>query len=115
MEEQKKTVKIVFEAKDIEDSKVFAAIGYLGILCFVPLLLKKDSPFAQMHGKQALVLFIAEIIVSFVNVIPLIGQLIWFVASIVFLIISIVGVIRAAQGEAWQIPILSEYAEKIKL
>ena len=43
---------------EIESSKFFAAVGYLNVLCFVPLLLKKESKFAQFHGKQALVLFI---------------------------------------------------------
>ena len=75
----------VFEQKDIDDSKAFAAIGYLGILCFVPLLLKKDSPYAQFHGKQGLVLFIAEVVLFFINIIPVLGQLVWLFASIVFL------------------------------
>jgi len=109
-EQQTTTLK-----KDINDNKVFAAIGYLGILCLLPILLKKDSKYAQFHGKQALVLFIAEVAVMFVNIIPFLGQLVWFFASIFFLIISIVGIIKSLQGEYWEMPILGEYAKKIKL
>ncbi|MBT4722675.1 DUF4870 domain-containing protein [Candidatus Falkowbacteria bacterium] len=105
----------VFEQKDIDDSKAFAAIGYLGILCFVPLLLKKDSPYAQFHGKQGLVLFIAEVVLFFINIIPVLGQLVWLFASIVFLIISVIGLLKAWNGESWELPILGEYARKIKL
>lgn len=103
------------DPKDIVDNKLFAAIGYLGVFCLVPLFLKKDSPYAQFHGRQALVLFIAEIIVSFVNIIPFLGQLIWFFGSIVFLIVSVVGIIKAWQGECWEIPYISGYAKKISL
>lgn len=105
----------IMDLKDIADNKLFAAIGYLGILCFVPLFLKKDSLYAQFHGRQALVLFIAEIIVSFVNIIPFLGQLIWFFGSIVFLIVSVMGIIKAWQGECWEIPLISGYARKISL
>jgi len=107
--------KQVFDVKDIEDNKLVSALGYIGILCLLPLLLKKNSPYAQFHGKQGLVLFIAEIIVFFVNVIPFLGWLIWFVASIAILLMSIMGILKAWKGEAWELPILAGYAKKIKL
>jgi fumarate reductase subunit D len=110
----KPTVR-TFDPKDIDDNKILAAIGYLGILCFIPLLLKKDSAFCQYHGKQALVLFIAEIVVSFVNIIPFLGQLIWMVASLAFLAVSIIALIKTIQGEEWEIPYLGQFAEKIKI
>jgi fumarate reductase subunit D len=105
----------VFDKKDIDDSKAFAAIGYIGILCFVPLLLKKDSPYAQFHGKQGLVLFIAEVVIFFINIIPVLGQLVWLFASVLFLILSIFGLLKAWNGESWELPVLGEYAKKIKL
>ncbi|EKD47008.1 MAG: hypothetical protein ACD_66C00259G0004, partial [uncultured bacterium] len=46
------------DKKDIEDNKVLAALSYIFILCFVPLLLARDSKFAQYHAKQGLVLFV---------------------------------------------------------
>jgi hypothetical protein len=51
-------------SKDAEDNRVMAAIGYLGILFLVPLLVKKDSPFAQFHAKQGLALFVFAVIIS---------------------------------------------------
>ena len=108
-------IKDVFDKKDIDDSKAFAAIGYIGILCFVPLLLKKDSPYAQFHGKQGLVLFIAEVIIFFINIIPVLGQLVWLIGSVLFLTLSILGLLKAWNGESWELPILGEYAKKIKL
>lgn len=101
--------------KDVTDNKIISAIGYIGVLCLIPLLLKKDSKFAQFHAKQGLALFIAEIVVSFVNIIPFLGQMVWFAASLVFLAVSLIGLMKAWKGEWWKMPILHEYAEKINI
>jgi len=100
---------------DINDNKLIAAMSYLWILCLVPLLTKKDSSFVQFHAKQGLTLFIAEIVVSMINIIPFLGWLIWFFASITFLIISIIGIIKALNGEEWKIPYIYDWSQKIKL
>ncbi|KKR08565.1 MAG: hypothetical protein UT32_C0001G0085 [Parcubacteria group bacterium GW2011_GWC2_39_14] len=98
-----------------DNNKILAAMSYLGFLCFVPLFLKKSSPFVQFHAKQGLVLFIAEVIISFINIIPFLGQLVWFLAIVVFCIVSIKGMIKAWDGVYWKIPVLSDYAKKINL
>ena len=104
-----------YDSKDVTDNKAIAAIGYIGVLCLIPLLLKKDSKFAQFHARQGLVLFIAEIVVSFVNIIPLLGQIVWFGASLVFFVVSIIGLIKALRGEQWKIPFLHEYTKLINI
>ncbi len=101
--------------KDIEENKIIAALSYVGILCLIPLLAKKESKFAQFHGKQGLVLFIAWIIVWVIGIIPFLGWLIFFFGSIALLVLSILGIIQALSGKYWKIPFLSQYAERIKL
>jgi fumarate reductase subunit D len=103
------------DPKDVADNKVVAALGYLGILCLIPLLVKKDSQYAQFHGKQGLVLFIAEVIISFINVIPVLGQLIWFFAVVGFIMVSVIGVLKTLKGEWWKIPVLYDYSKKINI
>jgi len=98
-----------------EGNRILAAISYLGVLCFIPLFLKKSNQYVQYHAKQGLVLFIAEIIISFINIIPILGQLVWFVAIVVFFIVSINGIIKAWRGVYWEVPVLSKYAKKINL
>lgn len=105
--------------KDIEENKVVAALGYLWILCLIPLLGKKDSKFAQFHGKQGLVLTVVSVILWVVGMIlvfiPVIGWLIILVAWLTVLVLAITGIIKALNGEYWEMPILGEYAKKIKL
>lgn len=102
------------DSESTED-KAFAAIGYIGVLCFIPLFLKKDSVFVQFHAKQGLVLFIAWVISCFFNILPFVGWVAASVAYIALLILSVIGFVHALSGRYWKMPYLSEYAEKIKL
>lgn len=96
---------------DIEKNKVIAAIGYIWILCLVPLFLKKGSPYCQFHAKQGLVLFIIEIIGWIIFWIPVIGWLLF----IMVLLLAVMGFVNALQGNFWKMPIIGDLAEKINL
>jgi|SRR3989338_3727942 len=100
---------------DVEANKMIAAVGYLGILCLIPLLLKKNSPFAQHHGKQGLVIVIAWLILFVANVIPFLGQLAWMVGSVLLLVLVVLGIVNSLNGKFWEMPFLGEYAKQIKL
>lgn len=104
-----------FDANDVEENKVFAALSYLGILVLIPLLVKKDSKFAMEHAKQGLVLFIIEMILWVINFIPILGQILWIVVGIVLLIVSLMGLIYALQGKFWKIPFVYDWAQNFKL
>jgi len=107
--------KMTFDAKDVQDNKLIAALSYIGILCLVPLLAKKDSKFAQEHGKQGLVLFIAVIAIMVVGWIPIIGWIVGFFGSIALLIVGLIAFIKCLMGEFWEIPYLGQYRNKFKL
>ena len=103
------------DAKDIEENKLIAAVGYLGILFLVPLLAKKDSPFAQYHAKQGFVLFIAGIIASFLFGIPILGTfLLGPIAWIITVILFIMGLVNVFGGKATPLPIIGKFAENLK-
>jgi len=101
--------------QDIEENKLIAAIAYLGILALVPLLLKKDSPFAQYHAKQGLVLLIAWVIVNLVMVIPILGWIAGFVGNILCLILMVVGIVNALSGETKELPWIGQYGKGLNL
>lgn len=111
----KKNDKDANQDSQIQDGKIFAVIGYLGILCLVPLLLKKNNKFALFHGKQGLVLFIGEVGASIITIIPILGQIIWILAVMVFGILSLVGIVQSLMGNYWRMPVIGEIAEKISL
>ncbi len=102
------------DAKDIEENKAIAVLSYIGILVLVPLLAKKESKYAQFHAKQGLVLFIAEVIVSILGMIPFLG---WFILGplgwIFVLVLSIIGIVNTLQGHAKELPVLGSLAKSI--
>ena len=113
--EQKSSTANELKSPLSDDNKAFAVLSYLGLLSLIPLLLKKNNEYIQFHARQGFVLAIAEIAACFLNIIPFIGPIFWMILSFVFVIVSIVGIIKALEGEKWEIPVLSEYAKKIKI
>ncbi len=103
------------EGSTTEDTKIYAAVGYIFILCLIPLLLKKDDEFARFHGKQGLVLCICEIAALFFSVIPKLGETIWLVSAIAFPVLALAGIVQSLKGNRWKMPIVGEIADKISL
>ena len=99
------------------DKNTMAIFAYLSVLIIIPFLTDaKDVPFVKYHIKQGLVLLIFEVIGWFANVvlvwIPVIGWLImllWWIASIVFIIIGIMNVLNGAEKE---LPWIGQYAKR---
>ena len=100
---------------EIREGKFFAAVGYLSLLCFVPLFLKKENRFAQFHGKQGLVLFILEVAASILKSVPALGDVVFTLAFVVLGILSLVGMVKVLMGEYWEMPVIQEVASKISL
>src|SRR3989337_871590 len=101
------------ENKDVAENKAMAAIGYLGILFLIPLLAKKDSPYAQFHAKQGMVLFIFEIICGVVYVVPVVGWVLGSIGYLLGFILFIMGLINALGGKTQPLPIIGSYAQKL--
>lgn len=98
-----------------KDARILAAVGYLWILCLLPLLGKRESEFAQHHGKQGLVLTIASFIIWLIAWFPIIGWLVGFFGTIGLLVLAVTGIQKALKGEYWEMPILGKYAKQIQL
>ncbi len=101
--------------KDIEENKAIAFLSYLGILFLIPLLAKPKSKFCVHHAKNGLILFIAWLIIAAVSIVPFLGWLIAFLGAIVLFIYCIVGIIKALQGEFWEMPFLGQYTKHFNL
>src|SRR5438132_12278008 len=103
------------------DRTIFLVLSYLGILCLIPLLAKKDDAEVQWHAKNGLVLFFAEIAwivlriaLGFAGVgmgclSGVVGCIVW----IIFLAVSVVCIVKAVGGQRFRIPLLTDIAEKM--
>lgn len=95
--------------------RFLSAISYIGFLFLLPLFLLRKSEFAQFHARQGFVLFMTGVVLSMVAFVPLFGFLIALIGWPLLILIGINGIVQAAYGKKWIVPILGEYAQKIRL
>lgn len=106
---------------EVEDGKIFAFLGvFLVIVGFIIVLLaKRDNKYAMYYAKQGLVLFIAYLIAFAVGIVigwmPFIGRLIIGVMVVIWIALWIIGTINSLSGEMKEIPLIGQFAEKIKV
>ena len=94
-----------FDQQDIEKHKAVACLSYIFLLFLVPLLTQKESTFAQFHAKQGMILFITWIVVAFIlSVIPFIGWMLLPAMNLLFIVVSVIAIVKTLSGEAWTIP-----------
>jgi uncharacterized membrane protein len=105
------------DIRDAQDNKTMAILAY--IIFFIPLLTgaHKTSAFARYHTNQGTVLFIAaaiygiaySILTMILAFIPVIGWaliVLLGIASIIFPILCIVGILNAVNGRMKPLPVI---------
>lgn len=101
--------------KDVDNNRFYAAISYLWILCFVPLIWRRRSEFAMHHARQGLVLLLAGFFFALIAWIPLFGYFLSMLFGLATAILAFLGIINALNGKYWQMPALGRYAKKIRI
>lgn len=105
-----------FDPQDINNNKGLSVLAYIGFLFLVPLLACPNSKFARYHTNQGLVLFLLEfalgVVIGILGIIPIagliIGGLLSAVGGIFTLVLMIMGIINAAQGQAKELPLIGK-------
>lgn len=88
------------------DQKLWAVAGYLWILSLAVLAAKKDDAYVRFHASQGALLFVLWLIFL---IIPVLG---WFLHIVLF-VVAIIGMVKAFQGERWELPVFGSYATKL--
>lgn len=93
------------------DPKLAALLSYITIVGIVFLIISKDK-FVRFHALQSI--FLAVVFVALAIILSLI-PFAWFFGWLVwplYLILVIVSMIKAYQGEKYKIPFIGDFAEK---
>ena len=96
---------------DNEAYKFVAALSYLGILVFVPLMLKRDPAFVRKHSAQGVLLLATWMIALFLIWIPVIG----WILGIGLALAHLFAFLKCLQGEFWEVPFIGQYRQKLLL
>ena len=94
-------------------SCVLGAMSYMGILCFVPLLMNRDDEFVHFHAKQGLVIWICSVLAIFALHLPGVGK--WFFSTLALAVVmlSVIGVVAVLLRKAWKLPLVYNIANMI--
>ncbi len=105
-----------------KDNKILFAFlaTFLSIIGFIiALLVNREDKYVMYYAKQSLVIFIIALIAGAITGIfgwiPIIGWIISFAINIIIIIAWFLSWLYALSGEKKEIPIVSDFAEKIKL
>lgn len=94
------------EEKMRDGGKLAAILAYVPFLCFFALLLKRDNPYAYHHGKQGLVLFLAELVA-----VALRWDLVWNLVLMLCGAVAIWGMVQALRGQLFRLPFISDFLD----
>jgi uncharacterized membrane protein len=109
------------------DANIAAALAYIPIVGLVFLVIEKGSRFVKFHSVQSLVLcaalfvaYIALMIFGFVvALVPVLGWIVsflmifvWLALMIGALVVWVIALIKAFQGEWYKLPYIGDIAER---
>ncbi len=96
----------------IDDDRLYALVAYCFILCIVPLVRKRESPFVRFHGRQGLALFLCEMAVFILSIVfPFLMK----PALFLFAVLSFWGMMQALRGELFPLPLIHSIARRLDI
>lgn len=102
---------------EVDKARPLAWLSYLSILFLVPLLAMRGNRFALFHARQGMILFgykVGLAVVSLILTAAGIGIITLFVGEVILLVLSIIGIVKSAQGEFWKCPLwVYELAQRV--
>lgn len=110
MAESTRTLNITPE--EIQQGKTMAIVAYL--IFFIPLLMDdmRKNKFVMFHTEQSILIVILYIIVSIVGTLTCgVGMVLY----IICIVLQIIGIINASNGEVKPLPVIGQYGEKLNL
>ncbi|WP_317259393.1 DUF4870 domain-containing protein [Paenibacillus baimaensis] len=93
---------------DAAENKVIGIVAY--IIFFLPLIVAKQSRFAMYHANQGLLLLLVCIACNLVlGAIPFLNLILVPIANLGALVLTILGIINAANGQIKPLPLIGKY------
>ncbi|ASJ07129.1 DUF4870 domain-containing protein [Thermococcus pacificus] len=97
------------------DENVEGLLAYLlwWVTGIIFLLLEKDSDFVRFHAMQSTITFLGiTVLMWLLAIIPFIGWVLANLLGLLGIILWIIGMVKAYQGERYKFPIVGDLAEQ---
>ncbi len=91
------------------DNKIFNVLSYFGILWLIGLIAKPNEPDVRFHVNQGIILSIALFAAGLLNIIPILGQILFGLVGLAVFIFAIMGIVSAVKGEQKELPLIGKF------
>ena len=92
--------------------KLLGILAYVSFFCILPLVLRPNSEFCQVHGKQGLVITLAFLFFSWMAWVSSLAE---YFLIFLHIAVALVGILQAARGVTFKFPGLYEVVKQINL
>ena len=91
------------------------ALAYVTVIPAIIFLIAEPynkNPYIKFHAWQSIFLGIAAFVIGFINVIPILGQIIFLLGMLALFIAWVICLLKALKGERFKLPFIGNLAEK---
>jgi uncharacterized membrane protein len=94
------------------------AAGALAYVTFIPAVIflvvapYNQKPFVKFHAFQSLGLAVTGFVLGFINIIPILGQIIFLIGLLALFVLWVLCVLKASQGNAFKLPVIGNFASE---
>ena len=91
------------------------ALAYVTVIPAIIFLVDEPynkNPYIKFHAWQSIFLGIAAFVIGFINVIPILGQIIFLLGMLALFIAWVICLLKALKGERFKLPFIGNLAEK---
>jgi uncharacterized membrane protein len=94
------------------------AAGTLAYVTIIPAIIflvmppYNTRPFVKFHAFQCLGLAVVWFCIGIINIIPILGQIVFILGSLCMLVLWILCIVKASRGSAQTLPFISDFAAK---
>jgi uncharacterized membrane protein len=94
------------------------AAGALAYVTIIPAIIflivapYNTNSYIRFHSWQSIFLGICAFVIGFINVIPILGQIIFLIGMLALFVAWIIVLLKALKGERYKLPIIGNLAEK---
>ena len=100
----------MFDPEDAGRTNILSALCYLNfVFIIVALLLEPNSKFLRYHINQSLVLTVFGFACGIVAIVPFLGWIASAIGTVMVLVFTVMGIIRAYNREAKDLPLIGKY------
>jgi uncharacterized membrane protein len=91
------------------------ALAYVTIIpaiIFLVVAPYNQSSYVRFHAWQSIFLGVAAFVIGFINIIPILGQIIFLLGMLALFAAWIICLLQALKGNRFKLPIIGAFAEK---